>query len=292
MLGRIPAARQAIIDRIAARARRAGRKGLPASPERLVRCFYHGVSELDLVQRKPEDLAGAALAQFRLGRQRRARRSLVRVFNPDPRRDGFSSSHTVIMVVTDDMPFLVDSLGMVCTEARARRAPARAPGLLGDARRRRAPARGPLDDSAASGTRPNRGSASRSTGEPDPKRLVELERRIRSTLDDVACATDDWRRMRERMANARRRAALGRPPVPRTERRLRESKQLLEWMEDNHFVFLGYREYRLERGAQRDRLVPVAKAGSASCARPARRGSGPIHAAAARSAPSRARPSR
>jgi hypothetical protein len=39
MLGRIPAARQAIIDRIASRARRAGRRGLPVSPERLVR-FY------------------------------------------------------------------------------------------------------------------------------------------------------------------------------------------------------------------------------------------------------------
>lgn len=97
MLGRIPAARQAIIDRIAARARRAGRTGLPVSPERLVRCFYHGVSELDLVQRNADDLAGAALAEFRLGRTRRAGRSLVRVFNPDPRKDGFASSHTVII---------------------------------------------------------------------------------------------------------------------------------------------------------------------------------------------------
>ena len=68
MLGRIPAARQAIIDRIAASARRAGRKGLPIAPDRLARYFYHGVSELDLVQRAPEDLAGAALAQLELGR--------------------------------------------------------------------------------------------------------------------------------------------------------------------------------------------------------------------------------
>ncbi|MGH8203870.1 MAG: hypothetical protein ACREST_04625, partial [Steroidobacteraceae bacterium] len=116
MLGRIPAARQAIIDRVAASARRAGGRKLPVAPDRLARYFYNGVSELDLVQRTPEDLAGAALAELELGRARRGGRSLVRVFNPDPARDGFSSPHTVIMVVTEDMPFLVDSLGMVCTQ--------------------------------------------------------------------------------------------------------------------------------------------------------------------------------
>ena len=72
MLGRIPAARQAIIDRIAASARRKRRKALPVAPDRFARYFYHGVSELDLVQRTPEDLAGAALAVLELGLSRRS----------------------------------------------------------------------------------------------------------------------------------------------------------------------------------------------------------------------------
>jgi glutamate dehydrogenase len=117
MPGRIPAARKAIIDRIAAVARRAGRKDLPVSADRLVHNFFHGVSELDLVKRPPRDLAGAALAHLAMGLSRAAGKPLVRVFNPDPDRDGFASSHTVIMVVTDDMPFLLDSLGMVCTHS-------------------------------------------------------------------------------------------------------------------------------------------------------------------------------
>ncbi len=70
MLGRIPAARQAIIDQVAAAARRARRTRLPVAPERFARYFFHGVSELDLVQRPPADLAGAALAEFELGRVR------------------------------------------------------------------------------------------------------------------------------------------------------------------------------------------------------------------------------
>ena len=86
---------------------------MPVAPDRLARYFFHGVSELDLARRRPEDLAGAALAQLELGRTRRSGRSLVRVFNPDPARDGFSSSHTAIMVVT--------SAGEPSSTARVRR---------------------------------------------------------------------------------------------------------------------------------------------------------------------------
>ena len=258
MLGRIPAARQAIIDRIAARARRAGRKGLPIAPDRLVRCFYHGVSELDLVQRTPEDLAGAALAQFRLGRQRRARRPLVRVFNPDPRRDGFASSHTVIMVVTDDMPFLVDSLGMVCTD-RGLAVHLLAHPVFSVVRDRAGRLREVHLDDAPKGARAESWQYIEVDREPDPKRLGELERRIRSTLEDIRCATADWRRMRAMAKDVA--GALERTRVRGQSVDLRESKELLEWMEDNHFTFLGYREYRLRRGARRDLLVPVAKSG-------------------------------
>ncbi|HEY7379224.1 MAG TPA: NAD-glutamate dehydrogenase, partial [Steroidobacteraceae bacterium] len=40
-----------------------------------------------------------------------------------------------------------------------------------------------------------------------------------------------------------------------------ETKELLEWMEDNHFTFLGYREYRLRRGKQEDLLEPLVETG-------------------------------
>jgi glutamate dehydrogenase len=33
-----------------------------------------------------------------------------------------------------------------------------------------------------------------------------------------------------------------------------QARELLEWLADNHFTFLGYREYRLHRGADADRL--------------------------------------
>src|SRR5262249_61137732 len=46
------------------------------------------------------------------GARRAPGRSLVRVLNPQMQADGFESPHTLVLTVTDDMPFLVDSLGM------------------------------------------------------------------------------------------------------------------------------------------------------------------------------------
>jgi glutamate dehydrogenase len=258
MLGRIPAARQAIIDRIAARARRTGRRGMPVSPERLVRCFYHGVSELDLVQRTPTDLAGAALAQFQLGRVRRTGRALVRVFNPDPKKDGFSSSHTVIMVVTDDMPFLVDSLG-IASAASGLAVHLLAHPVFSVVRDGAGRMREVHLDNAPPDAKSESWQLIEVDREPDPHRLAALEQRIRGTLEDVRRATADWRRMR---AMARDVAAeLGKTRVRGQSVDLREAQALIEWMDDNHFTFLGYREYRLRRGPRRDLLVPVAKSG-------------------------------
>jgi len=78
---------------------------------------FRGVGEEDLAERTPGLLARVALNHFEFGSKRTPGQSLVRVFNPDPERDGFDSPHTLVMAVTDDMPFLVDSLSIVFKRA-------------------------------------------------------------------------------------------------------------------------------------------------------------------------------
>jgi glutamate dehydrogenase len=258
MLGKIPAARQQIIDRIAARARRAGRRGLPVAADRFARCFYHGVSELDLVQRGVSDLASAALSLLALGRIRRPGRPVLRVFNPDPARDGFASSHTVIAVITDDMPFLVDSLGIVCTQ-RGLAVHLLAHPVFAVIRDRRGRLTDVFLDDAPRGARLESWQLIEVDRESDPQRLAALEQHIRRTLVDVKCATADWRRMRAKAGEIALKLAARQPRSRAAE--AREVKALLEWMADDHFTFLGYREYRLRRGQHRDLLQPVAKSG-------------------------------
>src|SRR3954453_4255530 len=76
----------------------------------LVERYYERVAAEDLVARAVPDLFGAALAHLRLARHRAPGEPKVAVFSPTFDEHGFASPHTVVQVVTDDMPFLSDSL--------------------------------------------------------------------------------------------------------------------------------------------------------------------------------------
>src|SRR5689334_15797548 len=72
--------------------------------------YYERVAAEDLAARAVPDLFGAALAHLRLARHRAPTEAKVAVFSPTFDEHGFASPHTVVQVVTDDMPFLPDSL--------------------------------------------------------------------------------------------------------------------------------------------------------------------------------------
>src|ERR1700690_2352492 len=77
--------------------------------------YYGNAAAEDISARDPAALAGAALSHLEFARKRRGR-ALVRVFNPTLREHGYTSPHTVIELVNDDMPFLVDSIGLAVSQ--------------------------------------------------------------------------------------------------------------------------------------------------------------------------------
>src|SRR5215469_1034769 len=83
LLHSIPAARIALIERIArAAATGGGRRDLR---QRFLRAYFHGVAEEDLAERTPRHLARAALAHLAFAARRPPGRSLVHVLNPEPK---------------------------------------------------------------------------------------------------------------------------------------------------------------------------------------------------------------
>ena len=119
------------------------RKGAGSPPGdsagHLLRIFYKHVAPEDINDRSEVDLYGGAMSQYRLASNRPQGTAKVRVFTPTVSEHGWSAAgHTVVEVVTDDMPFLVDSVTMELTEQRPRRAhgrPPPAPGTPGHGRR-------------------------------------------------------------------------------------------------------------------------------------------------------------
>ncbi len=250
LLRSIPAARVALIERIArAAGRGSGRHDLT---QRFLRGYFHGVAEDDLAAQAPGILARAALAHLAFGTRRLAPRALVRVFNPTLSEDGFESPHTLVFSVTDDMPFLVDSLGMALN-----RAGLAVHLIVHPVLQVRRDARGRLIDIGTNGAHaahPESWQLYEVDRITDPQQLERLRRELESTLADVRGAVADFMPMRERVREIIARLETDPPPLPAAE--VSEARHLLDWMEGRHFVFLGYRHYRLERGRSEDRLVP------------------------------------
>jgi glutamate dehydrogenase len=255
LLRSIPAARVALIERIARAAGSGARRELQ---QRFLRSYFRGVAEDDLAERTPRQLAQAALAHLQFGARRAPGRSLVKVFNPDLARDGFESPHTLVVTVTDDMPFLVDSLGMAFTRAELAVHLIVHPVL--QVRRDRRGQLQHIGTNGAEATHPESWQLYEIDRVTDAQQLGKLQRDLENTLADVRAAVNDWRAMRERVREIITQLESDPPPLPAAD--VSETAHLLDWMEARHFVFLGYRHYRLERGRSEDPWCPIPTRGS------------------------------
>ena len=273
MLGKVPASRVRLIEAIIRAARGRGPAAERALRETFIRTYFRGVADEDLVTRGPADLAGAALTHFEGARNRRPGRPWVRVFNPDPARDGFRSPHTVVMIACDDMPFLVDSMVMAVNQAELALHLIVHPVIA--AERDRGGRLRRIAEPGARTARPESWQLLEIDRVTDSARLAALEARIGAVLDDVRVAVIDWQEMLRRAHELA--ASLETEPLPLPSNEVIEARALLDWMVDNHFTFLGARYYRLERGRAADRLVPDPDSGLGLLR--ARRPGHPLHTA-------------
>src|SRR5262249_29386074 len=74
--------------------------------------YFQDVDPEDLAERQPADLYGAALSHWNFARKRESGHARVPVLNPSLEEHGWQSTHTIVEIVKDDMPFLVDSVTM------------------------------------------------------------------------------------------------------------------------------------------------------------------------------------
>ena len=101
-----------IIEKVVALLRDNALKRENAQAETFIRQYYGQVDPEDLAERNISDLCGAALAHLDFIGQFKSGTPKLRVYNPQSQKDGWESTHTVIEIVNDDMPFLVDSVTM------------------------------------------------------------------------------------------------------------------------------------------------------------------------------------
>jgi glutamate dehydrogenase len=232
---RVPAPQQALIESIA--------------PE-----YFAQLDADDLAARTPEDLLGSLLSHWQFAATREPGSPKVRVFSPSVAEQGWSSRHTVVEIVNDDMPFLVDSATMEVNRqgltlhliAHPIFAVQRGAG-------------GVLEAISP------RGEAAEAPHESwmhievdrmvDPQQRAELAAGLERVLADVRASVVDWRAMLSRLHEAI--DELGNPPASLAPQQAAESCYFLQWLAEDHMTLLGYRQHELvsEQGEDALRLV-------------------------------------
>jgi glutamate dehydrogenase len=224
--------------------------------EAFLRHYYRAVSALDLLERDPLDVYGAALFHLRLGEQRPPGQATLRVYNPQIEQHGWQSTHTVVEVVTDDMPFLVDSISMALNRL----------GLLIHITihpvipvKRRSDGRleAVLETGAADGGEVRFESFMHYEvdRQSDPERIEAIRADLERVLADVRAAVEDWRALLAKVDDAIADLRRGAKALEAAE--LDEAEAFLRWIADNHFTLLGYGCYDLIRDQSGDQLQRV-----------------------------------
>jgi glutamate dehydrogenase len=216
------------------------RRSVPAAKahdaEIFARAFYARMESDEYAIRTSDAWAALARGYLEFMHQRAPGNTALRIFNPTLEQHGWESPHTVIQIANDDMPFLVDSVSMVLDANRV------GIHVLGH------PVLEVERDAAGVATRFGTGRTEslihieidRQIG---PAGFLRLERAILSALEDVRACVVDWRAMRERALESAERLSRAATRLPRE--RVEEACEFLRWAADDHFVFLGYREYAL-----------------------------------------------
>ena len=227
-----------------------------AAIERFLAEYYRQVDPDDLAELEPADIYGAALSHLAFARRRDSRSPKVRVFNPSIEEHGWQSTHTVVEIVNDDMPFLVDSVTMeVNRHSLALHL------IVHPVISNRRNATGKLVEAVATTEDAVRESFMHVEVDriPDAPAMEALAADLARVLNDVRVVVSDWRAMLGRLEDII--GDLERRPPPIGTDEVEEGRAFLRWLASDHFTFLGYRTSDLTRTDGTDALTVIPSSG-------------------------------
>lgn len=216
--------------------------------------FYGTVALEDLHAWDIDDLYGAVVNFWSLIDERKSHETKIHIYNPDFERHAWQTTHTVVEVICDDMPFLVDSMRMVINRmGLASHLIVHMGGIKvkRDKQNRISEVfpRGAKSSSSVLNEAPIFMQIDRQT---DPAVLEKLHKNLQRALDDNRIIVEDWDKMRSEVRDAISELSKVANVLDASE--VQETKALLNWIEDHHFTFLGMRDYKLVK-KEKDTLL-------------------------------------
>ena len=205
-------------------------------------CFYATCTDEDIAQWRSEDLYGATLYAWEFLQEHSSGEPKVRVFNPDFEQHGWQSAHTIVQVLSDDLPFTMDSIRVELSRRHL--------GIHGVHNSVLSLKR---DDNKLFSDFLSRTSRSKNVRHEtlitleidrhtDPELLIDLQADLDDVLYQVAVVVNDFEPM---LGNIDELLSMYDQIKPdKRPAGLAETREFVHWLK-LHFTFLGYDEYQL-----------------------------------------------
>ncbi|MDQ3160161.1 MAG: NAD-glutamate dehydrogenase, partial [Pseudomonadota bacterium] len=206
-----------------------------AEAQAFANVFYRRMDPDEYAQHGADGWAALAADMLAFARARKPGKPLVRLFNANLKQHGWESPHTILQVVNDDMPFLVDSVTMALAEMSI------GVHVLGH------PVIPVQRDKAGKLGKVGSGVAESfihlEIDRQAQDAMARIKERLESVLADVRAIVRDWKPMHEKMLEVAE--EIVDRPMPVSEQGRLEAQEFLRWAASDHFTYLGYREYKV-----------------------------------------------
>ena len=195
----------------------------------------------DLDGRSDSDLYGAILSLWKLLQSKKNSEPSIKVFNPEIAKHGWQSSHTVIQIIVDDMPFLVDSIRMAINRLNIT-----AHLILHSPMHFMRDTSGNVSGFVDKAERKEKHSSEtvfliEIDRQSRPDFVKEMTGELHSVVSEVSLSVADWVPMREKLTQITHNFDQSNSNAPVAVKS--QGKTFLNWLNDHNFTLMGYRYY-------------------------------------------------
>ncbi len=223
---------------------------LPKEFSQIVEDYFDLVAPIDLVGRNPQDLASMITSHFEMGQTRAPGDSLVQTVAPAIDTHGWTSSHTIVQLVTDDKPFLVDSVAAELNTQKRGVHLIMHPRFLVHRDKKGRLVEVLSSDHVDQASLPSDAIVEswicvEIDRETDSAELNQITNRLYEVLEDVRIAVTDWHDMRNAAQSVI--SAVEAAPYFSAEDK-KNAADFIRWIDDDHFTYLGYSYNKVSNG--------------------------------------------
>ncbi|TMM43750.1 NAD-glutamate dehydrogenase [Colwellia ponticola] len=212
--------------------------------EQFAHILYGSMSTLDLDHRNESDMYGAVLSLWSSLNEHKDDAPIIHVFNPSVSKNGWKSSHTIIEVIIQDMPFLVDSIRIALNRLGL------SPHLMLNAplkiirdKKHEVTKLAPIVDNKIKATSEETVFLIEIDRQATQDELDVIKSTLLSVVEDIHLTVSDWQPMLACLNAVIE--DVKQTSYPGSKKEKEDTLRFLSWVAANNFTLMGYRSYNL-----------------------------------------------